>query len=126
MTGQVVPVTGAPPAVFVRLEVISKRADFLRAARAKRSGQPGFLLQARPRGDNAPARVGFTCSKKIGNAVTRNRAKRRLREVARLVLGPDARSGWDYVLVGRPAETVSRPFDQLTRDLQRALKKVHA
>ncbi|MEP3346749.1 MAG: ribonuclease P protein component [Litoreibacter sp.] len=126
MTGQDVPVADVPPAVFVRLDVISKRADFLRAARAKRSGQPGFLLQARLRGDEDGPRVGYTCSKKIGNAVMRNRAKRRLREVARIVLGVEALNGWDYVLVGRPNETVSRPFDQLVSELKRAVTKVHS
>lgn len=126
VTGRDVPDVNTPPAAFVRLEIISKRADFLRAARAKRSGQPGFLLQARARGDDSPPRVGFTCSKKIGNAVARNRAKRRLREVARIVLGTEALKGWDYVLVGRPNETISRPFDQLLADLKRAIAKVHA
>lgn len=125
MTGRDVRVADAPPAVSVRLDVMRKRADFLRAARAKRSGQPGFLVQARKRDDDAPPRVGYTCSKKLGNAVTRNRAKRRLREAARLVLGAEAKQGWDYVLVGRPNETVSLPFDQLVADLQRAITKVH-
>lgn len=105
--------------------VIAKRADFLSASRALRQGTPGFLLQARDRGDNAPFRVGFTCSKKIGNAVVRNRAKRRLREVARLHLPQGARAGWDYVLVGRPDATVSRDFTDLCRDLATALRKIH-
>ncbi|SFR59493.1 ribonuclease P protein component [Litoreibacter janthinus] len=126
MTGQDVPVADVPPAASVCLEVMRKRADFLRAARAKRSGQPGFLLQARAREDQEAPRVGYTCSKKIGNAVIRNRAKRRLREVARLVLGAHAKQGWDYVLVGRPNETVSRSFEQLVADLTRAVAKVHA
>ena len=69
--------------------------------------------------------MGYTCSKKIGNAIARNRAKRRLREVARLVLGTDAQQGWDYVLVGRPNETIARPFEQLVADLKRAVAKVH-
>lgn len=126
MTGQDVRVADAPPAASVCLEVMRKRADFLRAARAKRSGQPGFLLQARARDDDNAPRVGYTCSKKIGNAVTRNRAKRRLREAARLVLGAKARPGWDYVLVGRPNETINRPFEQLVADLSRAIDRVHA
>jgi len=126
VTGQDVPVADAPPAASVCLEVMRKRADFLRAARAKRSGQPGFLLQARARGDKDAPRVGYTCSKKIGNAVARNRAKRRLREVARMVLSTEAKHGWDYVLVGRPNETISRPFAQLVADLKRAVAKVHA
>ncbi|MBU3031667.1 ribonuclease P protein component [Paracoccus marinaquae] len=112
------PRRGLPP-------VLTSRADFLAAAKARRQGMPGFLLQARNRGDDGPARVGFTCSKKIGNAVTRNRAKRRLREVARLRLPPAARPGWDYVLVGRPGATISRDFAALCEDLTRALQKVH-
>lgn len=124
VTGQA-PETGAPQAASSRLEVMRKRADFLLAARAKRSGQPGMLVQGRDRGDGAALRVGFTCSKKIGNAVIRNRAKRRLREVARIVLPEQGHAGWDYVLVGRPETTVTRPFAELTDDLRRALRKIH-
>ncbi len=106
-------------------EVLTRRADFLAAARGRRQGMPGFLLQARRRDDDGPPRIGFTCSKKLGNAVTRNRAKRRLRAVARQVLPAAARPGWDYVLVGRPDATVTRDFDEMCRDLARALRKVH-
>lgn len=105
--------------------ILAKRADFLAAAKARRQGTAGFLLQARNRGDDGPVRVGFTCSKKIGNAVMRNRAKRRLREVARLGLMAGARAGWDYVLVGRPNETINRDFAELQKDLAAALRKVH-
>jgi ribonuclease P protein component len=58
--------------------------------------------------------------------VARNRAKRRLREIARLVLPLEGRPGWDYVLVGRKDETASRDFAQMQADLVRALRKVHA
>lgn len=118
-----------PPAVAVLL-VLTKRADFLRAAQARRQGTPGFLLQARERrpGEAPPppaVRVGYTCSKKVGNAVTRNRAKRRLREVARALLPGAGRPGWDYVLVGRPEATASRDFAAMKGDLLRALRQIH-
>lgn len=119
----------APPAVAV-LQVLSKRADFLRAAKARRQGTPGFLLQARARQADETAlpvaiRVGFTCSKKLGNAVARNRAKRRLREIARSVLPTSGHAGWDYVLVGRPEITATRDFAAMRADLARALRQVH-
>lgn len=104
---------------------IKKRADFLRAAKAKRVPAPAFLLQARSRDDTAPMRVGFTCSKKIGNAVARNRAKRRLREVARKALPVHGQPGWDYVLIGRPGATVTHDFAAMCDDLARALRKLH-
>lgn len=108
-------------------EVMRKRSDFLRAAAAQRQGTQGFLLQARARGDDSPViRVGFTCSKKIGNAVARNRAKRRLRALAQAILPQAARPGWDYVLVGRPTATIDRDFALLLTDLQGALARVHA
>ena len=71
-------------------------------------------------------RVGFTASKKIGNAVARNRAKRRLRAAAREVLAQAARPGWDYVLVARPEATIARPFADLLRDIAEALRSGHS
>ncbi len=121
--------TEMPPAVSVCLHILSKRSEFLKAAQARRRGTPGFLLQARLRHEGEPGgtavRVGFTCSKKVGNAVARNRAKRRLREIARLVLPTHGLPGWDYVLVGRPEATASRDFALLTDDLKRALAHIH-
>jgi ribonuclease P protein component len=128
MTPPETPGPGASPGAgdVVRPERLRHRADFLRAAQARRQSTPGFLLQARDRADGSAAvRVGFTCSKKIGNAVVRNRARRRLREAARLTLPGLARPGWDYVLVGRPATTLTHGFAALRDDLARALARVH-
>ena len=87
--------TGSPAAsVFV--EVLQKRSQFLAAARGRKQGTAGFHLQARDRRDGeATVGIGFTCSKKVGNAVARNRAKRRLREAARRVLPLYGKPGWD-------------------------------
>ena len=134
MTPPEAPVDGSatpgetPPAASVCLTVLKTRADFLRAARARRQGTKGMMVQARKRSATEPAqgiRVGFTCSKKVGNAVARNRAKRRLREVARMVLPARGQPGWDYVLIGRAEATASRPFADLQSDLIYALKKLH-
>ncbi|MCG6902859.1 MAG: ribonuclease P protein component [Rhodobacter sp.] len=118
-----------PPAVSVRLDVIRKRADFLKAARARRWVAKGFILQARQRDNDEPEpqiiRIGFTCSKKVGNAVARNRAKRRLREIARLILPVSGRPGWDYVLIGRAGVSATRDFTELLSDLEWSLRKIH-
>ncbi len=115
----------APPAVSVC--VMKTRPEFLKAASARRQGAGSFLLQARDRRDGTDkVQIGFTASKKIGNAVARNRAKRRLREVARAVLPRLAQPGWDYVLVARPDASIARPFAALLADLEAALTAVHA
>lgn len=116
----------APPAVSVCLATLKKRPDFLACARARKAPAPAFLLQGRDRrDDDAVVRVGYTASKKVGNAVARNRAKRRLREIARAVIADEGHAGWDYVLVARPGSTVDRDFAAMTTDLRAALARVH-
>lgn len=112
---------GTPAAGILRLQVLKSRSDFLRAARARRVVMPAFVLQYRPHSDGDAIRVGFTCSKKVGNAVARNRAKRRLREIARLVLPAHGTPGVDYVLIGRAGVTAQRPFEDLLNDLRDAV-----
>ena len=108
------------------ISTLTLRADFLRAASARRMGTGSFLLQARLRGDETPAiRIGFTASKKIGNAVARNRAKRRMRAVVRAVLPELGQAGWDYVLVAKPQATIARDYTDLMADLRRALTQIH-
>ena len=106
------------------MEHLKRRQDFVAAARALSEAMPGMVVQARNRRDANPARIGFTCSKKIGNAVIRNRSKRRMREAARLSLSGQAQSGFDYVLIGRMA-TATRNFADLQKDITSALKRLH-
>lgn len=121
------PVAAAPHSAAASLITLTERADFLRAARALRQGTGSMMVQARARQDDSAAiRVGFTCSKKVGNAVARNRAKRRLRAAARAVLPALARPGWDYVLIGRAEATAARPFDALCDDLAQAVQRLNA
>ena len=127
VTGGTATVADAPLAVSVFVvQTLQHRPDYLRAASARRQSTAGFMLQARFRADDlALVRVGFTASKKIGNAVFRNRAKRRMRALARAILPMGARPGWDYVLVARPGVTVDRTFTLLLDDLTIALRQVH-
>lgn len=108
------------------IQTLRKRADFRKAARGPRVATPGFILQSRKRrsAEADDVRVGFTCSKKVGNAVARNFAKRRLRAIARQVLPDHAQPGYDYVLIGRAQVTAKRPFVSLLNDLRGALQKL--
>ena len=108
------------------LERLKQRKDFLRLAHAKRVHSTSFVLQARDRGDAQALRVGFTGSKKVGNAVARNRAKRRLREIARLILPQFGQIGHDYVLIGRANVTASTKFTALQDELLASLRKLQA
>jgi ribonuclease P protein component len=119
---------------------LKRRSEFLRVAGARRKAvTPGLILQAMQRSPAAPseaataaaasgteaARIGFTASRKVGNAVVRNRARRRLRAVAAEVLPLHAAPGHDYVLIAR-GETVVRPYPLLVEDLKKALRRVSA
>lgn len=105
---------------------LTRRAEFLRVAgKGRRAPVHGLVLQALQREDALPARLGYTVTKKVGNAVVRNRTRRRLRAAAREVLAQAPVQGVDLVLIGRDA-TRGRPFTLLVDDLRRALAKVGA
>ncbi len=104
------------------------RADFLRVAASRRRwAMPGLLLQvaARPEGTGALARVGFTASRKVGNAVVRNRSRRRLRAAVAALLPSHADAGLDYVVVARDG-TAARPWPALLGDLEAAMRRLKA
>jgi ribonuclease P protein component len=106
------------------MERLRQRADFLAAATGAKVHVTGFVLQMRERNDRRPPRVGFTVSKKVGNAVERNRVRRRLREVVRRSSPPDRlKTGCDYVLIGRRA-AMTLPFERLAEDFKGALGRV--
>ncbi|MBO42695.1 MAG: ribonuclease P protein component [Rhodospirillaceae bacterium] len=111
----------------VGVEPLKRRAEFLRVAASRRKCvMPGLLLQASEReADPLSVRVGYTASRKVGNAVARNRAKRRLRAVVSEVMPLHAIAGYDYVLIARRA-TVARSFLALHRDLVTAMKNLKA
>lgn len=113
----------------LKLVTIKSRADFLRARDGRRHGLLGLAVEAcrSPEGAAGPgvARVGFTASRRVGGAVQRNRAKRRLRELARRVVTAFGREGHDYVLIAR-AQTLTREFAELENDLCAAISALHA
>lgn len=103
---------------------LTRRAEFLAANGGLRAPTPGFVLLVNKRTDSDPAmRLGLTVSKKVGNAVVRNRMKRRFRELARIVLPDAGIAGADHVLIGRQSG-IERPFPELVADLQRALARM--
>ena len=105
------------------LRTLSKRSEFLAANRGLRFPMPGFVLLVRPRGDSDETLgVGYTVSKKVGNAVTRNRMKRRFRELARAAMPSAGISGADLVLIGRPAGN-DIAFAELGEHVDSALKR---
>jgi ribonuclease P protein component len=104
---------------------LKRRADFLRiAASGLRRSTPAFVVQAATAADPAQGvRVGFTCSRKVGNAVARNRAKRRLRALVDEVLAGVSTASLDYVLIGR-TDALTRDFAAMTADLRQALARL--
>jgi ribonuclease P protein component len=107
---------------------LKARQDYLQVRGGARYVAPSFVLQARRRNGEAAgahvARFGFTATKGLGGAVVRNKARRRLKEAARLTGPGHALEGYDYVLIAREG-TVQRRFAELIKDLERALAKVH-
>ena len=102
---------------------LKRRAEFLAvASRGQKAAVHGLVLQALPRADGGTARIGFTVTKKVGNAVVRNRTRRRLKEAARLLFRERAVASVDLVVIGRDT-TRARSFDTLIDDLRRALIK---
>jgi ribonuclease P protein component len=106
------------------MERLKRRTDFLAAAKGARAQARGFVLQALSRAEFGPPRVGFTVSKQAGNAVERNRVRRRLREVVRLSAAAAFCAGHDYVLIGRRA-ALEMPFGDMTREFDAALRRIH-
>ena len=109
----------------VTLERLTRRADYLRLGQGGfKAVTPAFVLQAAPSPTGAGSvRVGFTASRKVGKAVDRNRARRRLKELARMYLNKWGADGFDYVLIARGA-AVERPFSALVKDLRWAVAKI--
>jgi ribonuclease P protein component len=115
------------------MERLKRRSDFRAVAQAAGQGtQQGarahasaFVLQARARAQGGPPRIGFTVSKQVGNAVERNRVRRRLRELIRLAAPAALCAGHDYVLIGRRA-ALKLAFDAMTKELEGALRRVHS
>jgi ribonuclease P protein component len=108
-----------------RLIILTRRADFLAANAGRRVATPGFVLLVRPRADEDNAkRIGFTVTKKIGNAVVRNRMKRRFRELARELLPESGTAGADHVIIGRQGG-IERDFSVLRDELIRAFEKAN-
>ena len=106
--------------------VIKKRSDFLAANRGKRYATPGFVLLVRDRQDDNPAiRLGITITKKVGNAVIRNRMRRRFRALAQEMLADKGKAGADHILIGRDSG-IERDFDALRADMIKALGKLCA
>ncbi len=120
------PPAALAPAALAPIARLKKRPDFLAAAKGLNCARGAVVAQSRHRDDGSPLiRIGFTATRRIGGAVVRNRAKRRLREAARLVAPLHARPGCDYVFIARGG-TASRPWAPLLDDMKSALVRLAA
>ena len=107
------------------LSTIKARPDFLRIRGGQKWSGAGFLLETKPcLTPGGPPRFGFTVTKKLGNAVVRNRIRRRLKEAAKLAADAHAKAGFDYVVVARKA-AFDMPFERMLADMVAALRRVH-
>ena len=113
-----------------KLIKITKKNEYLKMRSGLKISSPGFILQARYREnedsvDQSSIRYGLTCSKKVGNAVKRNRAKRRLRALVNDIILIKGLKGWDYVLIGKEQTTEKLSFNILEKNLIECLVKLH-
>lgn len=108
------------------IERLKTRSEFLACAQAPFFAKGAVVVQARDRDDGDPkVRVGFTATKRIGGAVERNKAKRRMREAARAIVPLHGQPGFDYVIIARGG-TIRRPWDRLLDDVKTALIRLAA
>ena len=114
------PQAGRPPRVPPKR--LRKRAEFLAVRRGEKRRGRLFLLELLDRGDGKPPCVGFTVTRKAGNAVVRNRIRRRLREAVRVHAADDMQTGNDYVIVGRE-EVLAARFAEIVTELSRRLRR---
>lgn len=105
---------------------LTKRVDYLSVAGTRRKWiTPSFIVQVKPgHQEGESIAVGFTASKKVGNAVKRNRARRRLKEAVRITIKETGQTGWAYVFIARES-AVSYPFEKILSDMKWALAKLH-
>jgi ribonuclease P protein component len=118
-------VSDAPQKADLKIERLKNRPDFLACAQAAHCARGAVVVQARARDSEPLVRAGFTATKRIGGAVERNRAKRRMREAARLLLPGLASPGFDYVFIARGGVT-TRPWPRLLDDVKSALIRLAA
>lgn len=105
------------------VHTLKKRAEFLAARKGRRLNGPFFFIEALRRGDTAAPRYGLTVTRKVGNAVERNRIRRRLREAIRVSAEADMLPGIDYVIVAR-REVLGAPFAELSQELRRRFARM--